>query len=151
MYYDIKLVTFGINEERNLIDQFPVFIQPYIQQQLILYQIEMVPVPIIDFNKQVPFHLQIDMPYIVLSSETYISLRHKELRTCKNIGYEFYSDKLFVVKHKSKYSCESAFYFSLGPKINKENCNFVYFLTKLTSNLQYLIVEINYFGKLTQQ
>ena len=42
----MKLVTFGINEERHLIVQFPIFIQPYIQQQLILYQIEMIPVPI---------------------------------------------------------------------------------------------------------
>ena len=32
LYYDMKLVTFGINEERNLLVQFPVFIQPYIQQ-----------------------------------------------------------------------------------------------------------------------
>ena len=36
VYYDMKLVTIGFNEERNLIGQFPVFIQPYIQQQLIL-------------------------------------------------------------------------------------------------------------------
>ena len=52
LYYDMKLVTFGINEESNLIVQFPVFIQPYIQQQPILYQMEMVPVPIIDLNKK---------------------------------------------------------------------------------------------------
>ena len=47
----MKLVTFGINEERNLIVQFQVFVQPYTQQQLILYQIEMLQVPIIDQNK----------------------------------------------------------------------------------------------------
>ena len=29
LYYDVKLVTFGINEERNLIVQFPDFVQPY--------------------------------------------------------------------------------------------------------------------------
>ena len=44
LYYDMKLVTFHINQERNLIVHFPIFIQPYIQQVLILYQIEMVPV-----------------------------------------------------------------------------------------------------------
>ena len=72
----MKLVIFGINEERNLIVQFPVFVQLYTQQQLILYQIEMVPVPIIDENKQAHFYtnLQIDRPYIALNSETYISL-----------------------------------------------------------------------------
>ena len=29
LYYDMKLVTFGIDKEINLIIQFPVFIQPY--------------------------------------------------------------------------------------------------------------------------
>ena len=52
-YYGMKLVTFGLDKERNLIIQFPVFIQPSTQQPLILYQIETVPVPIIDQNTQV--------------------------------------------------------------------------------------------------
>ena len=30
-YYDMKLVTFGIDRNRNLIIQFPVFLQPYTQ------------------------------------------------------------------------------------------------------------------------
>ena len=88
LYYDMKLATFGINEERNLMVQFSVFIHTYIQQQLVLYQIETVPVSIIDLNKKVHLytHLQVDRPYIALNSETYISLRHRELRMCKNIG-----------------------------------------------------------------
>ena len=53
LYYDMQLVTFGIDKDRNLIIQFPVFIQPYMQQPLILYQLETVPVPIIDQNTQV--------------------------------------------------------------------------------------------------
>ena len=48
----MKLVTFGIDNDRNVIIQFPVFIQPYTQQPLILYQIETVPVPIADQNEQ---------------------------------------------------------------------------------------------------
>ena len=69
LYYDMKLVTFSINKERNLTVQFPVFVQPYTQQQLILYHR-----PIIDLNKQAHSytHLQIDKPDIVLNSETYI-------------------------------------------------------------------------------
>ena len=38
LYYDMRLVIFGIDKERNLIIQFPVFIQPYTKQSLILYQ-----------------------------------------------------------------------------------------------------------------
>ena len=39
-YYDMKLVTFGIDQNRNLIIQFPVFVQPYTQKPLTLYQVE---------------------------------------------------------------------------------------------------------------
>ena len=37
MYYNMKLVTFGIDHEKNLIIQFPVFIQMYTQTKLTLY------------------------------------------------------------------------------------------------------------------
>ena len=72
----MKLVTFGIDEDRNLIVPFLVFVQPYTQQQLILYQIERVPVLIIDRNQQAQSYtqLKIDKPYIVLNLETYTSL-----------------------------------------------------------------------------
>ena len=40
LYYDMKLVTFRIDEKRNVITHFPVFVQPYTQKQLIVYQIE---------------------------------------------------------------------------------------------------------------
>ena len=79
---DMKLVTFGIDKDRNLIVQFPVFIQPYRQQPLILYQIETVPVPIIERITQTQSytHLQVNRPYSALNSETYITIRHQELR-----------------------------------------------------------------------
>ena len=158
----MKLVTFGIDKERNLIIQFPVFIQPYTQQPLILYQIETLLVPIIDQNKQVHSytHLQIDRPYISLNSVTCITISQQELRTCKGIRYGFYWKKLFVVKHKSKYSLESTIYFNLDSNTIKENCklNFFYNNTDITptvldggneiilgnwSNDEYIICNIN--------
>ena len=51
LYYDMKLVTFGIDRDRNLIIQFPVLVQPYTQQPMILYQIETLPFPTVDQNK----------------------------------------------------------------------------------------------------
>ena len=92
LYYDMKLVTFGIDKQKNLILQFPVFIQPYTEQLLILYQIETVPVPVIDQNTEAHSYTlqQIDEQYIALNSETYITIRQQELRTCKRISYEFY-------------------------------------------------------------
>ena len=52
LYYDMKLVTSGIDNQRNLIVQFPVFVQPYTQKRLIMYQIETVLAPILDKNEQ---------------------------------------------------------------------------------------------------
>ena len=65
-----------------------------------MYQIETVPVPIIDQNKQAHSytHLTGTDTYIALMSETYITIRQQELRTCKRIGYDFYCEELFVVK-----------------------------------------------------
>ena len=87
----MKLVTFGIDKDKNLIVQFPVFIQSYTHQPLILYQIETVLLPVIDQNKLPDSytHLQIERSYIALNSETYITIRPQELRACKGIGYEF--------------------------------------------------------------
>ena len=129
LYYDMKLVTFGIDDQRNLIIQFLVFVQPYTQQHLTLYQTETVPVPIADENKQAQSYtyLKVKKPYIALNSETYISSRTQELNECKKIGYEFYCEELFVIKHKTKHSCKSVIYFGLGAEIIKENCDFQYY------------------------
>ena len=75
-YYDMKLVTFGIDRDRNLIIQFPLFVQPYTQKPLTLYQIETIPVPILDMNKKADLYtwIRIDKPYIALNPDTYISI-----------------------------------------------------------------------------
>ena len=132
LYYDIQLVTFGIGKEKNLIIQVPVFVQPSTEQPLILYQLETVPFPIIYQNTQAQSytHLQVNRPYIGLNSETYISIRQQELRTCKRIGYEFYCKEHFVVKHKSRYSSESVIYFNLDAETIKENCKFKFYYKK---------------------
>ena len=75
-------------------------------------------------------HLQVNKPYIALNSETYISIRQQELRTCKRIGYEFFCEELFVVKHKSRYSCESMIYFNLDADTIKDNCKFKFYYNK---------------------
>ena len=81
----MKLVTFFcINRKRNLIIQFQVFVQPYTKQLLILYQLETVPVPVVDQNTKTNTYtqLQIMKPYMALNTETYIKIRQQELVTC---------------------------------------------------------------------
>ena len=133
LYYTMKLVTFGIDKKRTLIIQFPIFVQQYIQQPLILYQIKTVPVPIVGKNTKAKFL------YGNTSKETIHSIKFRniykytsaELATCKRIGYEFYCEELFVVRHKSIHSCESAIYFDLDTDIIKRNCDFIFYYNKL--------------------
>ena len=59
LYYDMKLVTFGRDSQRNMIIQFPIFVQQNTQTRLILYQIETVPVPVLDTNYQAQSYTQL--------------------------------------------------------------------------------------------
>ena len=57
-------------------------------------------------------------------------MRQQELRSRKRICYEFYCEELFIVKHKSSYSCESSIYFNLTTDIIKNNFNFNFYFNK---------------------
>ena len=48
----------------------------------------------------------------------------------QKVGYELYCEELFIVKHKSSYSCESAIYFNLTTDIIKNNCDFDFYFNK---------------------
>ena len=129
----MQLAAFGIDRDMNLVIQFLVFIQPFIQKPLSLYQLETVPVLIPDTNTEAKSytHLQVSKPYLTLNSETYISLTHQELWSCKKIGNEFNCEELFIVKHKSSYSCERAIYFNLTTDI-----------IKITATLNFIIIKL---------
>ena len=92
LYYDMKLVMFGIDNQKNLIIQFLVFVQPYTQTKLTLYQIETVPIPILDANDKAESHthLKVEKPYIAVNEEPYLSLHPQELNMCKRIGCEHF-------------------------------------------------------------
>ena len=128
----MKLVMFGIDSQRNLIVQFPVFLQPYTKKRLIMYQIETVPVPNLDENEQAQSYTELKLvkPYIALNEETYITLHTQELKMCKKIGYEYYCEELFVVKSKTRYGCTSTIYFNLESDVIKANCEFLYYYNK---------------------
>ena len=130
-YYDMKLVTFGIDYQKNLIIQFPLFIQLYTQSKLTLYQVETVPVPILDNGNKVQSYtqLKIEKPYIALNDKTYITICPQELSNCKKISYKYFCEELFIVKSKHQYSCAGAVYFNSNHDI-KENCNFYYYHNK---------------------
>ena len=130
LYYNMKLVKFGIDNQRNLIVQFPVFVQPLHPEEIDYVSNWDSSCPILDENEQAHSYteLKIEKPYIALNAEMYITLHAQELKMCKKIGYEHFCKELFVAKSTTRYSCASAIYFNLESDIIKANPEYLYHL-----------------------
>ena len=129
-YRDMKMVTFAVDQQtHSLIVTFPAFIKNHKQPPLSLYEVETVPVPIIDKNVKANSYSQvrIEKSYIAAGIDYYIQLRISELLMCKSIRNIYYCEELFVIKHKSRHSCVSAFFYNLGPATITKNCKFNYY------------------------
>ena len=103
-YYDMRLVTFGIDEDDRLVVCFPIFVKDFSRKPMTLYQIETVPVPILDTNEEANSYSQavINKPYIATNNDNYIQLKIEELFICKQIKHIYFCEELFLVKHKTK-------------------------------------------------
>ena len=126
---DRELVTFSVDRvTHSLIVTFLVFIKDFKQPPLSLFEIETVPVPIPHKNWQADSYSQVRIhkSYIAAGMDYYIRIRMTEMLMCKSIGYIYYCEELFVVKHKSKHSCASAIFYELGSQQVIKNCRFDY-------------------------
>ena len=125
----MKMVTFGVNDGEELVVAFPVFIQDHTRESMTLYELETVKVPITDTNLAANSYTEVktSKPYIAFNNGYYIQLHIPELHMCKQIWHSYYCEELFLVKHKSKHSCESAIYYNLSKEVINENCSFMYF------------------------
>ena len=128
-YYDMKMVTFGVNDGEELLVAFPVFVQDHTRESMTLYELETVKVPITDTNLAANSYTEVktSKPYIAFNRDYYIQLLTPELRMCKQIWHSYYCEELFLVKHKSKHSCESAIYYNLSKEVINDYCTFKYF------------------------
>ena len=128
-YYDMKMVTFGVNDGVELVVAFPVFAQDHTRESMTLYELETVKVPITDTNLAANSYTEVktSKPYIAFNNDYYIQLCIPELHMCKQIWHTYYCEELFLVKHKSKHSCESAIYYNLTQDIINRFCTFKYF------------------------
>ena len=128
-YYDMKMVTFGVNDGVELIVAFPVFVQDHTRESMTLYELETVKVPITDNNLAANSYTEVktSKPYIAFNNDYYIQLRIRELCMCKQIWHTYYCEELFLVKHESKHSCGSAIYYNLTQDVINRYCTFSYF------------------------
>ena len=126
-YRDMELGTFSVDRvTHSFIVTFPVLIKDFKQPPLSLFEIETVPVLISDKNRQTDSYSQVRIhkSYIAAGMDYYIQIRMTEMLMCKSIGYIYYCEELFAVKHKSKHSCASAIFYELGPQQVIKNCRF---------------------------
>ena len=128
-YYDMRLVTFSLDEEDRLIICFPIFIKEHKREPMVLYQIETVKVPIQDKNDLANSYteMEISKPYIASNEEYYIQLVTPELVMCKRVRHTYFCEELFLVKHKTKHSCESALFYDLPKDVLMQNCQVNYY------------------------
>ena len=70
-YYDMKMVTFGINDGEELVVAFPVFVQDHTRESMTLYELETVKVPIIDTNLAANSYTEVETskPYIAFNND----------------------------------------------------------------------------------
>ena len=101
-YYDMKLVTFGIDDRDRLVICFPIFVKDFKKEAMTLYQIETVKVPILDKNEQADSYSEvaISRPYLATNREYYIQLVLPELFMCKLIRQVYFCEELFLVWQK---------------------------------------------------
>ena len=120
-YYDMKMVTFGVNDGEELIVNFPVFAQDHTRESMTLYDLETIKVPITDTTLAVNSYTEVktSKPYIAFSNDYYIQCHIPELCMCKQLWQRYYCEKLFLVKHKSKHDWESAFTITCPRKLLK--------------------------------
>ena len=125
----MKMVTFGINDGEELVVALPVFVQDHTRESMTLYEFKTVKVPITNTNLAANSSTEVktSKPYIAFNNDYYIQLHIPEFHMCKQIWHSYYCEELFLVKHKSKHSCESAIYYNLSKEVITEYCTFKYF------------------------
>ena len=128
-YYDMKLATFGIDHEDNMIIAFPIFVKDHANKPNALHEIETVKVALPDRNEAANSYSEIgySKPYLAINKDYYIQLRIQELRMCKQIRHTYYCEEIFLVKHKSKHNCKSAIFYNLTSEVVYSVCQLKYF------------------------
>ena len=125
----MKLCTFGIGIEGNMVVAFPIFVKDHSDKPKTLYELETVKVPIPDQNPEANSfsEVQYRKPCISVNDNFYIQLHIQELRMCKTIRHVYYCEELFLIKHRTHPTCESAIFYNAPPTIVYSVCTFKYF------------------------
>ena len=133
-YYSLPLITYGYS--KGIIGiQIPCIIKPRLQEPLHLYNLKTVTVPfhintdLVDENESLYTHtqLQTSSSLLGMSTDTYINLDRNLLDNCHQLGQVYFCETMFLIKHKSEHTCESAIFHYENINVIKSKCTFQYF------------------------
>ena len=113
-YYNINSVSFEYDKVFNLLLQFSVFNEAYTQKLLALYRLETAPVAgqRQQYRNKFVYMAAVQEKLFGLIEEDCISPSSAHLATHKDIGHEYFCEAIYLVKHRTPQSCESAIFSS---------------------------------------
>ncbi len=135
-YYNLPIITFDY-ENGVLGIQIPLFVKPKLQETLQLFQLKSIPVPFHinpelisseeDETENTYTQLIPSTMLLAMSSDTYINLSPEDLANCLRVTNMYFCERLFLIKHHSEHTCESAIYHKQLIELIKEKCDIRYF------------------------
>ena len=113
-YYGNSLASFT-NTIDDLLLQLPILIKLKVQIPMLLFSIEMVPIPLDtetylgeerEYTQIIP-----ETEYIALTDSNYVPLTQAQISLCAKIGYTYYCEYAHLLKKRTEHTCMSAIYY----------------------------------------
>ena len=67
-----------------------------------------------------------DTEMIAMNRDTYINIDQSELKQCIKFSVLYFCEQIFLMKHTSEHTCETAIYHEQSPDLIKDKCNIQY-------------------------
>ena len=124
-YYGNSLISFT-NIIDDLLLQLLILIKLKVQVPMLLFSIEMVPVPLDaetylgekrEYTQIIP-----ETELIALTENNYIPLTQAQISLCAKIGYMYYCEYAHLLKKRIEHTCMSAIYYDQGSNIKVKQC-----------------------------
>ena len=124
-YYGNSLISFT-NTIDDLLLQLPILIKLKVQVPMLLFSIEMAPVPLDaetylgekrEYTQIIP-----ETELIALTENNYIPLTQAQISLCAKIGYMYYCEYAHLLKKCTEHTCMSAIYYNQGSDVKAKQC-----------------------------
>ena len=132
-YYAEPVVSFS-NSPNLLIIQVPILLRYKFQLPMLLFSMDVVPVPYDTETYLVQCkqftEIKLRMGSFAVSDSQYIELTEEQLQMCRKLRGVYYCEQVYLMISKEIKSCEVAIYFEMSEEVKIANCDFRYMQNK---------------------